>query len=36
MGEHDNLQAIVGHVLGHGTVGLDHGFAEALVLSLDR
>ena len=35
MGEHDDLKPIVGHVIGHGLVGVDHAFAEILTVALD-
>ena len=35
VGEHHHLQAVVGHVAGHGGIGGHHVAAELLVLALD-
>src|SRR5207249_2300528 len=35
VGEHDDLDTVVRHTLGHALVGCDHPAAEILVLTLD-
>jgi hypothetical protein len=35
MGEHDDLDAVVRHALGHALIGGHHAAAEVLALTLD-
>ena len=35
VGEHDALEAVVGHVVGHGAVGFDHAASEVFTVAFD-
>jgi hypothetical protein len=35
MDEHDALQAVIGHILGHGTIGGDHASAKVFSIAFN-